>query len=203
MRKHPATATHAAWIVIAMWAPYVVLNTLLPGPLLTYGLGLLLTYGLGLLIALVALGLLWSAGISPRACFLSLALPSRQGLVLLALLSAFIPAALLLGRGQPFSWLDDLVYAPASALGQELFFRSALLVALGTVWRGDARLALAGQALAFALWHVRAFRVAPLAPAVGVLVMTFVAGLLWGMEVRRDRTMLYAVLQHALFLAIQ
>lgn len=195
MQRRPAAATPAAWIVIALWVPYALLNTLFHGPLLTYGLGLL--------IALVALGLLWSAGLSPRACFLSLAPPSRQGLVLLALLSAFIPAALLLGRGQPFNWLDDLVYAPASALGQELYFRSALLVALGMVWRGDAYLVLVGQALAFALWHVRAFRVAPLAPAVGVLVVTFVAGLLWGIQVRRDRTVLYAVLQHALFLAIQ
>jgi membrane protease YdiL (CAAX protease family) len=196
MQKRPAAATPVAWVVVALWAPYALLNTLFSGPLLTYGLGLL--------IALVALGLLWSAGVSPRACFLALAPPSRPGLVLLALLSAFIPAALLLGRGQPFNWLEDLVYAPASALGQELFFRSALLVALGTVCRrGDARLALAGQALAFALWHVRAFRVAPLAPAVGVLVVTFMAGLLWGMQVRRDRTVLYSVLQHALFLAIQ
>ncbi|HKB49368.1 MAG TPA: hypothetical protein VKC57_16795, partial [Ktedonobacterales bacterium] len=113
MRKRPAAATRAAWVVIAMWAPYALLNTLLPDPLLSYGLGLL--------IALVALGLLWSAGISPRACFLAVAPPSRQGLVLLALLSAFIPAVLLLGRGQTFSWRDDLVYAPASALGQELY----------------------------------------------------------------------------------
>ena len=195
MRKRPAAATPVAWIVIALWVPYALLNTLFPGPLPSYGLGLL--------IAVIALGLLWGAGVSPRACFLALAPPSRQGLTLLALLSAFIPAVLLLGHGQPFSWLDDLVYAPASAVGQELFFRSALLVALGRVWPRDARLALVGQALAFALWHVRAFRVAPLAPAIGVLVVTFVAGLLWGMQVRRDRTVLYAVLQHALFLAIQ
>jgi Type II CAAX prenyl endopeptidase Rce1-like len=196
MRKRPPAATPAALIVIALWAPYVVLNTLFPAPLLTYGLGLL--------IALVALGLLWSAGVSPRACFLAVAPPSRRGLVLLALLSAFIPAVLLLGRGQPFDWLEDLVYAPVSALGQELYFRSALLVALGMAWRrGDVRTAPGGQALAFALWHVRAFRVMPLAPAVGVLVVTFVAGLLWGIQVRRDRTVLYAVLQHALFLAIQ
>ena len=195
MQKPPAAATPAAWIVIALWAPYAVLNTLFPGPLLSYGLGVL--------IALLALAVLWSAGISPRTCFLTLAPPSRQGLVLLALLSAFVPAVLLLGRGQTFSWLDDLIYAPASALGQELYFRSALLVALGTVWRGDTRLALVGQALAFALWHVRAFRVAPHAPALGVLVLTFVAGLLWGLQVRRDRTVLYAVVQHTIFLAIQ
>ena len=195
MWKRPAAATPVAWIVIALWVPYALLNTLFPGPLLSYGLGLL--------IAVIALGLLWGAGVSPRACFLALAPPSRQGLALLALLSAFIPAVLLLGHGQPLSWLDNLVYAPASAVGQELFFRSALLVALGRVWPGDARLALVGQALAFALWHVRAFRVAPLAPAVGVFVVTFVTGLLWGMQVRRDRTVLYAVLQHALFLAIQ
>src|SRR5262245_33874376 len=112
----------AAWLVVALWVPYALLNTLFPGPALTYALGMAL--------ALAGLALLWLAGITPRACFVRLAPLSWRGALLLGLLLVFIPAALLAGRGQPPSWLDDIVYAPASALAQELYFRAALLAAL-------------------------------------------------------------------------
>ena len=115
----------------------------------------------------------------------------------------FIPAALLAGRGQPFSALDDLVYAPASALGQELYFRAALLVALARLCAGRPRLAVVAQAALFALWHVRALLVVAPLPAFGALLLTFVAGLLWGAQVSRDRTVLWTVAEHALFLAVQ
>lgn len=184
-----------AWMVIGLWAPYTLLNTIFPGPALTYALGLS--------IAVLALGLLWGAGITPRECFLRFALISWRGIALLAILSLFIPAVLLLGRGQPLRWLDDLVYAPASALAQELFFRSALLYALIRVCRGRDRSALLLQAGGFAIWHLRAFSVVPFLPAAGVLVVTFLAGGLWGIQVLRDRTILYAAIQHTLFLVIQ
>src|SRR5262249_37226871 len=107
--------TWAPWLVLALWAPYAALNTLFPGPLLTYALGLLL--------AALALGVLLRSGESPQALYLRLALPSRLGvLILVLLLLVFIPGALLAGRGQAFSALDALVFAPASALGQELYF---------------------------------------------------------------------------------
>jgi hypothetical protein len=184
-----------AWLVVALWVPYVVLNTLFPGPLLTYALGLL--------IAALALAALWLGGTPPWACFVRVDQLSLRGAVLLAAMLSFIPAALLLGRGQPLSWLNDLVYAPASALGQELFFRSALLVALNRLSRGSSGAAVGLQAAAFALWHVRAFRVVSFAPAAGVLAVTFVAGLLWGVQVARDRTLLYAAAEHTLFLMVQ
>lgn len=187
--------TRAAWLVVGLWVPYAALNTLFPGPLLTYALGLLL--------AALALGVLLRSGESPRALCLRLALPSRFGLLLLLLMLAFIPGVLLAGRGQAFSALDALVFAPASALGQELYFRAALLVALARLCAGRPRLAVLAQAGLFALWHVRAFLVVAPLPALGVLLLTFVAGLLWGTQVSRDRTILWVAAEHTLFLIVQ
>jgi hypothetical protein len=195
VKTRPWLATPAAWGVVALWLPYTLLNTWFPGPALTYTLGLALTA--------LALTMLWLGGLSPHALFLRRAPLSRPGAAILGALLLFIPAALLLGRGQPFDPLADLVYAPASALGQELFFRSALLVALLRLCGGRARLALLLQACAFALWHVRAFEVAGIGPAAGVLLVTFAAGALWGTQVQRDRTVLYAIAEHTLFLIVQ
>ena len=194
-KPHDRPRGAAAMIVLALWAPYALLNTIFPGPALTYTLGLAL--------ALAAQATLGLAGASREARFLRLGPLSWQGALILALLALFIPAALLAGRAQPFSPLDDLVYAPASALAQELYFRSALLVALDWLLDGRARSALTMQAALFSVWHVRAFAVVGLGPALGVLALTFIAGLLWAAQVRRDRTMVYAAFQHTLFLIVQ
>jgi membrane protease YdiL (CAAX protease family) len=177
-------------IVIALWLPYTLLNLFFPGPALTYALGLVIA-----LLALILLKLAHvpAVGIYPQ-------IPSQGSIVALAILMLFIPFALLIGRGQPWEWLGDMVYAPASALGQELYFRSALLTALGS--RGSRR-AILLQAALFALWHARAFRVVPAWEALLVLLGTFVAGLLWGWQVRRDNTTFYAFIQHLLFLIVQ
>jgi len=187
--------TTAAWLVVVLWLPYIALNTLFPGPILAYTLGLLL--------AALALGALLLSGESPRTLPLRLAPPSRLGLLILLVMLLFIPAALLVGRGQPFNVLDDLVYAPASALGQELYFRAALFVALVRLCAERPRLAVPAQAALFALWHVRAFLVVAPLPALGALLLTFVAGLLWGAQVSRDRTILWTVAEHSFFLAVQ
>jgi membrane protease YdiL (CAAX protease family) len=185
----------AAWIVVGLAAPYTLLNTLFPGPLLTYTLGMA--------IALLAVGALALAGIAPRELGVRLAPLSHEGAAVLALMLLFIPGAALAGRIQPLDWLDDLVYAPTSALAQELYFRGALLAALSRLSRGDARLAITVQAGIFALWHLRAFAVATIPQAVGVLALSLLAGLLWGWQVRRDGTILYSFLEHTLFLIVQ
>ncbi|HEV2457075.1 MAG TPA: CPBP family intramembrane glutamic endopeptidase [Ktedonobacterales bacterium] len=194
-RAPPLSVTAACWLVVGLWAPYALLNTLFPGPALTYTLGMAL--------ALAALGVLWLAGVSPHDCFVRVGRLSPQGAALLALLACFIPIALLAGRGQPPSALDDLVYAPASAIAQELYFRAALLYALTRLCRDKTRAAVSLQALAFALWHARAFEVVPVLPALAVLAGTFAAGMFWGVQVRRDRTVLYAAAEHTLFLIVQ
>src|SRR5262245_30033293 len=185
----------AAWLVVALWVPYSALNTLFPGPALTYTLALLL--------AALALGLLLRSGDSAQTLSLQVAPPSRFGLLILLLMLVFVPGALLAGRVQPFSVLDDLVYAPISALSQELYFRAALLVALSRLGLGRARLAIVAQAALFALWHARAFLVVAPLLALGALLLTLVAGLLWGTQVSRDRTILWSFAEHTLFLMVQ
>jgi membrane protease YdiL (CAAX protease family) len=187
----PKTLT--AWVVIALWLPYVALNAIFPGPQLTYALGLAL--------AALGLALLGLGGVPLRDCFVRLAPLSRQGALLLVLM-VVLPVALLAGRLQPWRPLDDVVYAPASALAQELYFRAGLLVALAIVCRGRKRITLVLQSALFGLWHIRAFAAVPLVPATGIILATTGAGLLWGLQVQRDRTMVYAAAQHALFLAL-
>jgi hypothetical protein len=185
----------AAWAVIALWLPYVALNLIFSGPQITYLLGL----------ALAALGLflLRLSGVSLGECYVRVGPLSRQGALLLLLpVLVVVPAALFVGRLQPWHPLDDLVYAPVSALAQELYFRGGLLVALATVCRGRKRMALAADGALFGLWHLRAFTAVPILPAAGVIVVTTIAGLLWGLQVQRDRTILYAAAEHALILAL-
>ena len=191
-RRLPVTL--AAAIVVSLWVPYTLLNTIYPGPNVTYALGLALT-GLGL-------GALWLAGIPAQDCFVRLAGVSRQGAVALGVLSVYIPLVLLAGYGRPWNWVADLVYAPASAIAQELYFRAALLSALTILTPKQPRAGVMLQALMYALWHARAFEVVPVAPALVVLAGTFVAGALWGWQVRHDRTVIYAALQHTLFLIV-
>ena len=183
----------AAGVVFALAAPYTLLNTLFPGPVLTYACGLA--------IARVALGALWLAGIPLAACGVRVAPLSRQGALALGALLLYLPLALWLGASHPRDWVAKLVYVPASALGQELYFRGALLGALRQMGatRGG-RWAVALQALAFALWHLRAFRV--VGPGLALLVLggTCAAGAVWGWQTRRDGTLLYATTQHLLFL---
>jgi hypothetical protein len=185
----------AARLVVALWLPYTALNMLFPSPALTYSFGLV--------FATCALVTLRLAGFSRQELYLVTALPSRQGGALLLALMLFIPLALLAGRGQAWHPLDALVYAPLSGVAQELYFRSALLPVLLRRYPARPWLALSLQALAFALWHARAFRVAPPAQAIGALLLLCGAGLLWGWQVRRDGTVLYAAAQHTLFLIVQ
>lgn len=195
-RRHVSLA---AWIVVGLAAPYILLNTLFPGAARTYALGMAL--------ALVAASVLMLAGVTRHELLLRFAVPSRVGARLLALLLVFIPGALFVGRGQPPDTLNDLVYAPASAIAQELYFRSALLFALTHVLRSKSmdavRLALALQAGLFAVWHLRAFEVTTPLPALAVLLLACVAGLAWGAEAQRDRTLVWCALEHTLFLIVQ
>jgi hypothetical protein len=184
----------AAWSVIALWLPYAALNTIFPGPHVTYPLGLALA-ALGLLI-------LRLSGLSLAECYVRVGTLSWRGALLLLLVLVILPAALLAGRIQPWRPLDGLVYAPVSALAQELYFRGGLLVALATVCRGRKRFALATQSALFGLWHLRAFLAVPVLPAAGIIVATAIAGLLWGLQAQRDRTMLYSAAEHTLILAL-
>lgn len=74
---------------------------------------------------------------------------------------------------QGWSWRAALVYAPASGISQELFFRAALLPALQMVLQRRAGLALLLHAVLFGLWHIGPLFVgAPIWAVIAVMLIT-------------------------------
>jgi membrane protease YdiL (CAAX protease family) len=139
-------------------------------------------------------------------CFLRVAPLSPSGLAVLAgMLLLMVPvviSGLQDGGWTGWDWGPVLVYALASGISQELFFRSALFPGLLQQYPGQPKLVLLLQALLFALFHVGMFTVAPSSAALSAMLVTFLAGLGWGWQVRRDQTVLWAMLHHALLQVI-
>ena len=184
----------ATGAVVGLWLPYTVLNTVFPGPILTYILGM------G--VALASTSILGLAGMTRGDRLLRAGSVSRAGVWCTAGILGTAPAAAVAGLPHYWGWIDLLLYAPASAVAQELYFRGALLPALVRLCRPNVGRGLALQALLFALWHARLFRIAPAPVAAAAVAGTFVVGLAWRWQALRERTELYTALQHTLFLAI-
>lgn len=131
------------------------------------------------------------------------ALSGRGAAALAAVTLLMLP---ILGSSSGFAgwrWLDGLLYAPASGVAQELYFRAALLPGLERVLGGRARLALALHAAVFAGFHLRTFLALPsLLMALVVATVLTLAGVGWGWQVQRDRTVVWAMAQHCAFLAV-
>ena len=93
--------------------------------------------------------------------------------------------------------------APASGVSQELFFRSALLPATQLLLKGRPGLALLLHSLLFGLWHIAPlFLGAPIWAVIAVMLVPFLSGIGWGWQVRQDRTVVWAMLQHSLIWVI-
>jgi membrane protease YdiL (CAAX protease family) len=122
----------------------------------------------------------------------------------LAAVFVFALAAILpVGTWAGWSWLAALVYAPASGIAQELFFRAALLPAAEWTLKGRPGLALILHAALFGLWHIGPLFVgAPLWAVIAVTLVPFVSGIGWGWQVRHDGTVIWAMLQHSLIWVI-
>jgi membrane protease YdiL (CAAX protease family) len=60
------------------------------------------------------------------------------------------------------------------------------------------RLALGLQALIFAVYHIGMFRVAPTGAVISAIFVTFLAGIGWGWQVKRDGTVIWAMIHHTL-----
>jgi membrane protease YdiL (CAAX protease family) len=104
---------------------------------------------------------------------------------------------------QGWSWMAALVYAPAGGVAQELFFRSALLPAMRMMLKQRPRLALALHSLLFGLWHIGPlFLGAPACAVIAVMLVPFLSGIGWGWQVQRDRTVIWAMIQHSLIWVI-
>ncbi|CAG0957164.1 hypothetical protein ANAEL_00410 [Anaerolineales bacterium] len=102
-----------------------------------------------------------------------------------------------------WNWLSGLVFAPASGIAQELYFRGSLLPALERALHGKKGTALLLHALIFVGYHFRTFRAASSSPIIILIaVVLFAAGCGWGWQVQKDRTVAWAMGQHSLFLML-
>ncbi len=184
-------------IVLALWAVYTVMEALAQSGRLPPLEGLLLELIPGLL-GVAALGL---NGMTRGDCFLRWGRISRPGLIVQGI-------AFVLLLGVPFSggWIGwdpvrALVYAPLGVITQELYFRAALLPALIRQTGGRTWLALVLHTLLFGLWHtgplVNGY---PLAGIVLVMTVPMFAGLAWGWQAQRDRTIVWGLFFHGIIL---
>ena len=202
-RKYPSKSiseSNAFIIVLILWLVYTVLQTLFLMGYASEGWSALLGFVPGVL----GVGVLLLAGRSRADCYLQVRGISWAGLAVLAAVFVFALAAVLpFGVWQGWSWLAALVYAPTSGISQELFFRSSLLPAFETIFKDRRRLALLSHSVLFGLWHIGPLFVgAPLWAVLAVMFVPFLSGLGWGWQVQRDRTVVWAMLQHSLIWVI-
>ncbi len=180
-------------LLLLMWLVYTGLFVLyLPEPYASM---------VGFIPGLVGVGALLAAGFSTKAYYLDLSALSSKGLMVLLLLFVPMIPVVLAGFQQAgwggWDWVTALVYAPASGIAQELYFRSALLPGLERAL-GQRGLALWLSSILFSLFHVGMFSVAPFWGAVAGLMVTFVVGLGWGWQVQHDRSVVWAMAHHSL-----
>jgi hypothetical protein len=152
----------------------------------------------------VSIAVLSASGLGRAELNLRLAKASFPGLVVLAATTLLLLPILGSNTGWTgWHWLPSLVYAPASGIAQEIYFRASLLPALERALHGKKAAAILLHAVIFVGYHFRTFRSVPSLPiAILVAIVLFVAGCGWAWQVQRDRTVVWAIGQHSLFLML-
>ena len=193
-------STLAVSVVALLWLGYTALQTLSVMERVDKPTTVLL----GFLPGLLGVGVLLAAGFARADCSLQFRTLSRKGLAVLVAVFVFALAAILpAGVWQGWSWVAALVYAPADGIAQELFFRAALLPAVESILKRRPRLALIAHSALFGLWHIGPlFLGAPVWAVIAIMVVPFLSGIGWGWQVRHDRTVLWAMVQHSLIWVI-
>jgi len=194
--KKPISRPIIMGAVALLWVCYTALQTLF----VTGYISELWSAIAGFAPGATGVFVLIAAGFTREQLFLRKTSLSRSGLVILAVIFLLALAVVLpFGRWQGWNWMAALVYAPASGISQELFFRAVLLPAFLMAFKRQPRLALILHSLLFGLWHIGPlFLGAPVWAVIAVMVVPFVCGIGWGWQVQRDRTVLWAMLQHSL-----
>ncbi len=196
-KVRPAVAIGA---VVLLWLGYTVLQTL--GVVGTVSEAW--SAALGFLPGLLGVGVLLAAGLTRQECFLAFRRLSWPGFAVLAAVFVFALSAILpVMEWQGWSWTAALVLAPAGGIAQELFFRSSLLPAMRRLLPGRPGWALVVHSVLFGLWHIGPLFVgAPIWAVMAVMLVPFLSGLGWGWQVQRDRTVVWAMVQHSLIWVI-
>jgi membrane protease YdiL (CAAX protease family) len=159
---------------------------------------------LEILPGILAVCTLVVAGFQQEMCYLRIAPISRTGAAFLAASIIFMPFVWLSGRWTGWNWVAALILAPASAIAQELFFRSGLLPILIATVKKRPFYAILIQSMLFAVWHIpKAYMGgAPVIGVCAIVVVSFLCGLLWSSQVQRDGTVIWVMVYHTLLLMI-
>ena len=186
--------------IIILWAGYTIFQVLSVVGYISVDASVVLGFVPGLLGVYILL----ASGLTHWDCFLVIKPLSLKGFWVLAGIFVFALAAVLpFSVWQGWSWKAALVYAPASGIAQELFFRSVLLPVIGASIKKRPNLALILHAVLFGLWHIGPLFVgAPAWAVIAVMLVPFLCGLGWGWQVQRDRTVIWAMIQHSLIWVI-
>ncbi len=196
----PNRRIFAIGAVLFLWLGYTALQTLsVMGFVPTAWLTILF-----FLPGILGLAVLLTAGLSAEDCYVRLGRLSWRGFAVLAAVFVFALAAILpFGSWQGWNWKAALIEAPVSGVSQELFFRSVLLPAALLVFRKRPRLALLVHSALFGLWHIAPlFMGAPIWAVIAIMLVPFLSGIGWGWQVRHDRTVVWAMVQHSLIWVI-
>jgi membrane protease YdiL (CAAX protease family) len=129
---------------------------------------------------------------------------SIHGSIALAVVAVcLLPILLSISSKVGWHWIPALVYAPASGIAQELYFRASLLPAMEGLIQNKNITAICLQSTVFVAFHLRTFMSIGANPIIAVVVVVlFVAGIAWGYQVQKDRTIIWAVALHGTFLVI-
>ncbi len=153
---------------------------------------------------IISIAALSASGLSRTELYLRPAKVSLSGLAVLGAVTLLLLP--ILGSSTVWigwHWLPGLVYAPASGIAQEIYFRASLLPALERTMRGKKTTALLLHAVIFVGYHFRTFRSVPsLTIVILIAIVLFIAGCGWAWQVQRDRTVVWAIGQHSLFLML-
>jgi membrane protease YdiL (CAAX protease family) len=182
--------------ILVYWLLYTALHILS----VTGVVGRAWAAALAFLPGVLGVGTILAAGLSSEQCYLRYSPISKKGAtVLVAVFFLALAAILPVSHWTGWDWSAALLYAPASGISQELFFRAAMLPALMAVFRKSPRTPLVAHAAFFALWHIPPLFVgAPPWAVLAVMAVPFLSGIGWGWQVQRDRTVLWAMIQHSL-----
>lgn len=192
----PVKKNFALFVVGMCWLVYTLLQTALVIGWIDESWSTFLSPLPGLL----AVGALLWAGFSLGDCYLQIRKPSREGLLVLAIVFVFAVGVILpSGQWIGWDWRRALLYAPLSGASQELFFRSALLPAMLLFLKRKPKLAVLAHSVLFGLWHIGPLFMGTLLPVVLLIMFVpFLASLGWAWQVRHDGTVIWAMLQHSL-----
>jgi membrane protease YdiL (CAAX protease family) len=188
-------AAMVAPAVLLLWGAYTLVQTLLVLGRLSEPAATML----GLALGAAAVGLLLRNGWSAADCFLGPGRLSVAGALALGWLVLLWP--MVLATGEWLGWdLGRALVQGLGGVGQELFFRAALLPLLLARLPGRRWTTLVLHSVLFTVWHAGALLVTPaeaIGGAIALLLVAFLAGLSWGWQTVRDGTVRWAMVHHA------